>query len=38
MKDKYLISVIGTQYVDGDKDVVKLKTVGEYYCENDIIT
>lgn len=36
MKDKYLISVIGTQYVDGEKDVVKLKTVGEYYCENDI--
>jgi len=37
MKDKYLISVIGTQFVDGEKDVVKLKTAGEYYCENDII-
>lgn len=32
----YVISVTGTQIVDGEKEVIELKTTGEYYIENNI--
>lgn len=36
MKDSYIISVTGTQIVDGEKETIKLKTAGEFYSENNI--
>ena len=36
MSDKYLISVTGTQIVDGEKETINLRTVGDYYIENGI--
>lgn len=36
MKENYLINVIGTQFVDGNKETIKLRTAGEYYIENGI--
>lgn len=35
MKDKYIISVTGTQLIDGEKDSIKLKTVGEYQVDGN---
>ena len=37
MNERFLISVTGTQIVDGDKETINLKTAGEYYKENDLI-
>ena len=36
MKENYLISVTGTQIVDGEKETINLTTAGEYYIENGL--
>ncbi len=34
MKENYLISVLGTQEIGGERDSVELTTTGDYYEEN----
>ncbi len=34
MSDNYLISVLGTQDIQGEKDSIELKTTGNYYEED----
>lgn len=34
MEENYLLSVIGTQFIDGDADKVELKTVASYIKKN----
>lgn len=36
-KDNYIISVTGTQIVDGEREVIELKTAGQYYREDNVI-
>lgn len=37
MDDKFLISVTGTQIIDGEKETINLKTTGEYYTKGNTI-
>lgn len=36
MKKEAVITIKGTQFVDGDKDTVELTTVGTFYRKNDV--
>lgn len=37
MEENYMISVIGTQIVDGEKETINLKTLGDYRIQKDSI-
>lgn len=34
MQDKYLISIVGIQEIDGEKDKIEVMTTGEYVLKN----
>ena len=36
MKKEAVITILGTQFVDGDKDTVELTTIGSFYRKNDV--
>lgn len=38
MNDKYIITIVGTQTVDGEKDSVEVITTGEYYESDGVKT
>ncbi len=38
MKENYLISVTGTQIVEGESDTIRLTTVGEFLSDGDSFT
>lgn len=38
MNDRYIITIVGTQIVDGESDSVEVITTGEYHEDGDIKT